>query len=650
MPRLLKWRHQRERASRCARVLRTCVTAMAGTFDDVVKKVTRFKVQLADTTESDTVLKVLQNLGDLDITVDILAETGIGKIVNSLRRHKRAGEFAKSLVRGWKKLLSKNCMSNTGYGAVSQTKDKEEESPSENAEEFTANDLNNNCVTYQSKSQDSSDEAVSSVRKRKSDSVKQGGEEQNSKKRRQEMFQQENHNILQDDVSEKKKQKDGIDDSVAFKKKYDPRDGKSVDFGNTLLKSKNSGAQQHSVRSDLREKVRIHSDVVVESGPEEGLQMKHKLSKRRKETFLFDRNDRNSKTLKTSNVRDKECPKNYKRKTVQTKSKDGQKVPKQKSDTEELSEHKSQKAKMKHKNKEHKVPQEEPFQSFESCLNYEVKTLKRKEHSGRKYSKKLEMLSNVEATKQQEVKPAKSPVFSVNACPVTQKPIMDLASVSFPVVPPACEKPYSFDCCDRKVEKEDLCDLSEESAVFTGQRLNRKMQVYSGAKTVFLPTMLSLYQQCVRKLQNNIDLLYETGGVPFEILEPVLERCTPEQLQRIEECNPIYVGVTDHMWGKHCQRDFRNSELLEYESWKEMYIRLSEERERKLQRLTKTIVSAHSRKPKGRQVKMAFIHTVAKPPRDVRVCEFSRKFTELLFDSLNNTNAGGSHHFNTVDL
>lgn len=59
MPRLLKWRHQRERASRCARVLRTCVTAMAGTFDDVVKKVTRFKVQLADTTESDTVHTLL---------------------------------------------------------------------------------------------------------------------------------------------------------------------------------------------------------------------------------------------------------------------------------------------------------------------------------------------------------------------------------------------------------------------------------------------------------------------------------------------------------------------------------------------------------------------------------------------------------------
>lgn len=61
----------------------------------------------------------------------------------------------------------------------------------------------------------------------------------------------------------------------------------------------------------------------------------------------------------------------------------------------------------------------------------------------------------------------------------------------------------------------------------------------------------------------------------------------------------IYVGVTDHLWGKHCKREFKDARLLEYESWKEMYVRLSEEREMKLQRLTKSIVSAHSNKPKG---------------------------------------------------
>lgn len=36
----------------------------------------------------------------------------------------------------------------------------------------------------------------------------------------------------------------------------------------------------------------------------------------------------------------------------------------------------------------------------------------------------------------------------------------------------------------------------------------------------------------------------EVGGVPFEILEPVLERCTPEQLYRIEQCNQVCVHTS----------------------------------------------------------------------------------------------------------
>lgn len=31
----------------------------------------------------------------------------------------------------------------------------------------------------------------------------------------------------------------------------------------------------------------------------------------------------------------------------------------------------------------------------------------------------------------------------------------------------------------------------------------------------------------------------EVGGVPFKILEPVLERCTPEQLYSIEQSNQV---------------------------------------------------------------------------------------------------------------
>lgn len=37
----------------------------------------------------------------------------------------------------------------------------------------------------------------------------------------------------------------------------------------------------------------------------------------------------------------------------------------------------------------------------------------------------------------------------------------------------------------------------------------------------------------------SLSAIAEVGGVPFEILEPVLERCTPEQLYRIEQSNQV---------------------------------------------------------------------------------------------------------------
>lgn len=64
----------------------------------------------------------------------------------------------------------------------------------------------------------------------------------------------------------------------------------------------------------------------------------------------------------------------------------------------------------------------------------------------------------------------------------------------------------------------------------------------------------------------------------------------------------VYIGVTDHLWERHCEKDFRNAHLEEYESWREMHLRMSVERERKLKQLTKSIVSAHSGKPKGKRV------------------------------------------------
>uniref|UniRef100_A0A3Q3LNI2 Elongin A n=1 Tax=Mastacembelus armatus TaxID=205130 RepID=A0A3Q3LNI2_9TELE len=158
----------------------------------------------------------------------------------------------------------------------------------------------------------------------------------------------------------------------------------------------------------------------------------------------------------------------------------------------------------------------------------------------------------------------------------------------------------------------------EEDAGFTGKRFNSKMVVYSGSKTAYLPKMMTLYEQCIRVLQNNIDSIAEVGGVPFDILEPVLERCTPEQLYRIEQSNQCFTEDSDDLWMRHCHRDFKRESPQEYESWREMYLRLHDEREERLRLLTQNITSAHANKPKGRQVKMAYVNSVAKPPRDVR--------------------------------
>ncbi|XP_023183576.1 elongin-A-like [Xiphophorus maculatus] len=579
---------------------------------DVVKKITRFKLQLSDKAEPTTVLKILQKLKDLDITLDILSETGIGKTVNSLRRHKQAGEFAKLLVKGWKKLVPKESTSHGDNAAwldsVSVKNKEDDQSCSDNG--TPQNDYNNNCPTSNHEDQDTLDEQAHKMLSKKEEFEEQ--KRNFSVNKNDEKRQGESKTQLRKDISKSRAeiQEDKMDDNVASKMRKQNSD-------NTHGNKSFEGSYKKS-QSESREKLKGASERERESNTKS---KPSKESMKNRETFSS--SDYHSKTLKWAKedrplemLRSSET-RNRKRKKTDYEKHDNLK-PHPDPESEKYSKHK--KAKMGHQDAESNGDEEEPSMSFESYLNYDMNVEKKKEHSGVKRALKMVKTTSKEPTsKNPRTKPLKSSASFPEQ--KTQESLMHLMDVPLPVALPELEKPsniaYLF---EKKVDKEpDFCDVSEESVVFTGQRLNKKMQVYSGAKTLFLPTMMSLFQQCIRTLQNNLNLLYETGGVPYELLEPVLERCTPEQLLRIEEYNPIYIGVTDHLWGKHCQRDFKDCKLQQYESWKEMYIRLSEERERKLKRLTKTIVSAQSQKPKGRQVKMAFIHTVAKPPRDVRI-------------------------------
>ncbi|CAJ1067515.1 LOW QUALITY PROTEIN: elongin A%2C like [Xyrichtys novacula] len=577
---------------------------------EVVKKVMRFKHQLTEPAESATVVKILRKLQDLDITLDILAETGIGKTVNSLRRHEQAGEFAKSLVKGWKRLIPKESTSHTEDVRTSESLTAGlqlgQHCPDNGC--LISEDLNNNCLIY-NKNHESSDEAVC---KRKSPNNADSEKQCESEKKQQdveEKGQKENESFPQSEFSEKEIEfkDDKKDDSVVSKKK-------KISLSDRKLSENKSSEETHQKsRSGSKNKIKSRS----EKESTKKSKLSDETSNKGEESLSSTSNDKNSETSQQAPLRDYKYSEMYRdsedrKKKRKRKEKEKHAGPKNEPESKHT-EHKNKK--MKRKNKD----SEEPSMSFESYLNYDVNVCKTKEKSaGKKRQKKIKMAVKEEETEDLDTR---ADEMGANVTSPKQKfkmSVMDLLNIPLPAELPECDKPYCVEYFEKKVEKE-LDFYDEESAVFTGQRSNRKMQVYSGNKAVCLPTMMSLHQQCIRTLQNNINLLYETGGVPFDVLEPVLERCTPEQLLRIEECNPIYIGETDHLWGKHCQRDFKDSKLQEYESWKEMYMRLSEERERKLRRLTKSIVSAHSNKPKGRQVKMAFIHTVAKPPRDVRI-------------------------------
>ncbi|XP_051945649.1 elongin A, like [Xyrauchen texanus] len=503
-----------------------------------VKKILQLKHQLKDSSQAHTLLKILKKLEQLDITLEILAETGIGKVVNTFRKHDEAGKLAKMLVNRWKTLVPKGSLSASG----------------EQPDDFSQNEQHNREVEEKSNRENSRlSETTNSRKKPKND---------NSSSERK-------TSLNTDIKSEKNPSKSKI--SLNGEKKDEPKKDSSS----------NRGSRSHC--SGHGKEKTISSEPKYES----------------------EKNERVSKSLaKVSSLKSTEA---QGEKSGDTSKKDKMKKTKEKFVAMETDE-------------QNRDGFETPSMSFEAYLSYDSEVPKRKKSFSSAKNPKKQKTAHKGSSQVQEshVKTSKA-VTKDTLAMAPEHSVMDLLNIPLPTSFPECEDFSQYHYFTEKKADQKVVDICEEVPVFTGQRLKNKMQVYSGSKISYLPTMISLYQQCIRVLQNNIDSLFEIGGVPFDILEPVLERCTPEQLLRIEEYNPVYVGVTDHLWERHCQRDFRNARLQEYESWREMHLRMSEERKRKLQQLTKSIVSAHSGKPKGRQVKMAFIHSAAKPPRNVRI-------------------------------
>ncbi|KAM6323474.1 elongin-A-like [Aegotheles albertisi] len=495
------------------------------------------------------IIKALKALQALDVSLDILVETGIGKTVNSFRKHSTAGNVAKSLVKRWKKLIPPEQKS--GHRGRKQNTEKEK-------------DETKSSVYKEVKPSEKSEASVLASRSSNSAPI-------SKELNKQHTCSEKTH---QNRDSESQKECDSKECSSC---------GSKHASQGTNPQAKESDFKEGTFRDSKKVSKRQHSSVANK----DLTPLKEKPSK------------------DTSKQRNPKHVKKPKQKLV-IKSKA------QLSSDEEF---------------------EPPTMSFESYLNYDQITRKRKRKTSStgKQSKECSEQNSSLAQKTSKFSHAKEGEEDVKRCEGDQSEtpnkkakvasLQDLLNTPLPKFLSSISvssPPYAADFEASLAPVVDAPQQVSEVVQFIGRRLNSKMQVYSGSKPVCLSKMLTLYEQCIRVLQNNIDLLHEVGGVPFEILEPVLTRCTPEQLFRIEECNPMFTEESDHLWKKHCQRYFKIESLPEYMSWREMYLRLFNQREEKLKMLTKNILSAQSDKPKGRQVKMAYVTSAAKPPRNIR--------------------------------
>lgn len=142
--------------------------------------------------------------------------------------------------------------------------------------------------------------------------------------------------------------------------------------------------------------------------------------------------------------------------------------------------------------------------------------------------------------------------------------------------------------------------------------------MYSGVKRSAFKDVPSLQDLCIHLLQEKVDRIEQCGGLPYELLEPILVRASPTTLMNIEECNQYLMEDTGVLWEKHCRKDFPRASREEFESYREMYERCKVERAEKLEQLTAKMTNSYKKiKEDQRKTKVAFVGGIVKAPKSV---------------------------------
>ena len=121
----------------------------------------------------------------------------------------------------------------------------------------------------------------------------------------------------------------------------------------------------------------------------------------------------------------------------------------------------------------------------------------------------------------------------------------------------------------------------------------------------------SLRNLCQRCLIDNRCKIKNVGDVPRDLLLPVLERCTADQLWKIESFNPSFILEDELLWSRLFEADFPGSVRSNSQmAWRDAYIQAKAEREKKLEGVTAKLKKSYDQASEGENISTFLIQSV----------------------------------------
>ncbi|CAF2393329.1 unnamed protein product [Rotaria sp. Silwood2] len=114
-----------------------------------------------------------------------------------------------------------------------------------------------------------------------------------------------------------------------------------------------------------------------------------------------------------------------------------------------------------------------------------------------------------------------------------------------------------------------------------------RQAIYSGVRAS-RTSVPSLQDLCVETLKEHVDDICHTHffRLPYDVVKPIIDVATPEQLYSIIDNNPDYCDDVESLWQHFCSLHFKDAEREENETYYELYWRKRNEKEERLQQIT----------------------------------------------------------------